>query len=109
MTHFQRNAFIFERNNTDDSWDTTAVVPLDQNTDVSSFGYIVAMTNNWIVVGSGANKAFIFKNDGGIWDTTAAFVLDQNSGDYNFGQDVAVTDNWAIVGTYAQKAYIFKN
>ena len=100
-------AFIFK--NTGGTWGTTPVATLNQNQGEGTFGWKVAMTDNWaIVTAHHTKKAFIFKNTNGNWGTTAAFVLDQNTADDDFGSSVAMTDSRAIIGAN-QKSFIFKN
>ena len=79
----------------------------------SYFGSAVAMTENWIIVGSyGEKKAYIFLNNG-AWGTDsasrdAAFTLSQ-SNKQSFGRSVAITDDYALVGAPdANRAFVYK-
>ena len=99
------------------AWDTTAVATIDGYTDEYGFGYAVAMTDNYAIVGAskgvGANIAYIFANNNGVWNTTAVATIDGYTSEDGFGHAVAMTDNYAIVGATdfdgAQKAFIFAN
>ena len=114
-----KKVYIFK--NTVGTWGTKAMFSLEQ--DDNGFGTGLALTNKWILIGSGsgnfvhgenadsANKAYIYKNNGGTWGTTPAFTFDQNLLDTGFGWDVALTNSWAIISTGVNdgKAFIFKN
>jgi hypothetical protein len=108
-----KKAFIFK--NTGGTWGTTAAFTLDKNTGNNGFGYSVAISSEFAIVGAHlSNKAFIFKKTGDTWGTTAAFTLDKNTGDGKFGISVAISSEFAIVGAdgpnnEANKAFIFKN
>eukprot|EP00945_MAST-04E_sp_MAST-4E-sp1_P005249 g5249.t1 len=100
-------AFIFAISN--GVWNTTAVATIDGYTSTFDFGYAVAMTDNYAIVGADqASKAFIFANNNGVWNTTAVAAFDDSDRSGGFGGSVAMTDNYAIVGASgAQKAFIF--
>ena len=114
--HAAKKAFVFK--NTAGTWGNTAAFVFDQNTADTYFGLSVSITENWAMIGAGfnsaqTNKAFIFKNTGGVWDTSPAFTLDQNTGTPGFGFQVDITDNWAMTGSYDDtggndKAFMFK-
>ena len=98
-------AFIFE--NTNGIWSTTAVAEIANYTDETGFGWSVAMTNKYAIVGaSSVKKAFIFKNTNGIWSTTAVAKI-ANYTDDGLGLSVAISDNYATVGAATAKAFIF--
>ena len=92
-------------------WTLDNKVDLNKNTGDGTFGYSVAISSEFAIVGAwAAKKAFIFKNTGGTWGTTAAFNLDQNTDSASFGHSVAISGEFAIVGAFgAKKAFIFKN
>jgi hypothetical protein len=102
-------AFIFE--NTNGIWSTTAVAEIANYTDETGFGWSVAMTNKYAIVGaSSVSKAFIFENTNGIWSTTAVAEIANYTGETGFGYCVAMTSKYAIVGASSvKKAFIFKN
>jgi hypothetical protein len=105
-------AFIFTRNVTGDgAWPGTASAIIDAYTGTYFFGFSVAITNSYAIVGArGVNKAFIFVFDSGlgVWDTTAGSLLDGYTEIDTFGYSVGITDNFAVVGaTLAGKVYIF--
>ena len=101
-----------------DRAEASLAVPLMLQGDSSSssssyFGSAVAMTENWIIVGSyGEKKAYIFHNNG-AWGTDsasrdAAFTLSQST-KQGFGTSVAITDGYALVGAPdAKEAFVYK-
>jgi hypothetical protein len=108
----ENKAFLFQNNG--GTWGTTPAFALYQNTGntgESGFGYSVALTDQWAIVGAfEAKEAFLFKNNGGTWGTSPAFTLVPNTAESVFGNSVSLTDQWAIVGAYgANKAFLFQN
>ena len=118
-------AYIFKKNS-DDTWQEVAMLKASNAGSSDFFGYSVAITDNWAIVGaftedsdangginhltSNSGAAYIFKNVDGTWGTLNGSVYNEtyilkagNAGgsDY-FGYSVAITDNWAIVGAYLE-------
>jgi len=127
-TTYSGRAYIFE--NVAGAWNTTPIAVLESANVESSgnFGYSVAMSDNYAIVGawkedaqatSDSGRAYIFENSGGTWNTTPVATLESSNRKSNgyFGNSVAITDNYAIVGAYYEnaqaltsgRAYIFEN
>lgn len=91
-------------------WDTGAA-PIDSYTTETKFGYSVAISDSFAIVGAtDVKKAFIFAYDplSGAWGTTAAATIDSYTTETNFGYSVAMSDSFAIVGAPSmKKAFIF--
>lgn len=100
-------------------------VASDQEID-DQFGYSVAISGNWAIVGSpledrtpsgNEGATYIFKYNGSTWTEEIKFQPSDLGMDDNFGHSVAISENWAIVGSPLQDGssgsnegvvYIFK-
>jgi hypothetical protein len=105
-------AYIFQRTGTN-TWDTgVKIVAADAQT-ADLFGYSVAISGDYAVVGaygedaggSSAGAAYIFHRTGtNTWDTGTKIVAsDAAAGDY-FGISVAISGDYAAIGAFAEDA-----
>ncbi|MGD8779904.1 MAG: T9SS type A sorting domain-containing protein [Ignavibacteria bacterium] len=82
---------------TDDTWTQYQKLVPDDLTNGNRFGYSIDMNSHYIIVGTSANCAYIYKLNNNIWELqsklTATFT-DQNA----FGTSVAISDNFLVVG-----------
>jgi hypothetical protein len=118
------SAYIFE--NTDGSWKQVQKLMASDAQALDVFGYSVAISNNYVIVGApdespnrvlNAGSAYIFENTEGSWKQVQKLIAsDKQAGD-SFGTSVAISNNYAIVGAYyedpkgvdrAGAAYIFE-
>ncbi len=120
-------AYFFERNS-DGIWEQTAKVTASDKGNFDLFGYSVAISGNYAVVGAykqdkntsgsatltDAGAAYIFeRNGGGQWTEVQKIVAsDRSSGDW-LGYRVAMDDNHVILGapqkdSHTGAAYIFE-
>ena len=119
-------AYIYKKK-LDETWEEVVMLKSSATWYDDSFGYAVAITDNWAIVGaqnddsnadgsnlSGASNsgaAYIFKkNDNGTWGTqndkvyNQTYTLKASNADSSdkLGFSVSITDNWAIVGAYSE-------
>lgn len=96
------------------------------STDPDRFGFSVAISGNYAIVGayqskvgnnSNQGKAFIYERDRGSWSLIQEIVAPDGNSNSRFGWSVAIDGDYAIVGavlhsensnSFQGKAYIFK-
>ena len=114
------SALIFKKDTGAETWTEQAIlIPADWSAD-DEFGYAVAISAEYAVVGAryedysggdNAGAAYIFKRDTGLetWtEMTKLRASDVGSGGAFFGAAVAILNRQVIVGSYnAGKAYLY--
>lgn len=119
------------------SWDQIIKTVASDRKAESEFGYSVAISGDYAVVGAiydyhvtasldtlkEAGAAYIFKNNAGTWSEVQKIVASNRSAASQFGCSVAISGDYVIVGAFgddldateanfldlAGSAYIFKN
>ena len=128
------SAYIFKRTGT--SWAQEAKIVASDRAEVDQFGYSVAISGDYAVVGAyaedhnatggsmltDAGSAYIFKRTGTTWAQEAKIVATDRAADDQFGWSSAISGDYVIVGAFTEdhnaaggsaltdagSAYIFK-
>ena len=119
------SAYIYFRNGTTWSLQTTLPNPAPANND--NFGFSVAISGDYAIVGasqddpsgvSNAGSAYIYFRSGTAWSLQTTLPNPAPASGDNFGNSVAISGDYAIVGAYlddpsgvsnAGSAYIYVN
>jgi len=108
------SAYIFERNG--DAWTEQAKITASDGARVCYFGFKVAISGDYVVVGASGNSAYIFKRNGDAWTEQAKITASDGKTWDSFGFSVAISGDYAVVGAHRNddagtdsgSAYIFK-
>jgi hypothetical protein len=100
-------AYIFSRQ-TDNTWKQQQKLVDDQGERNDQFGYAVAISDNYAIVGSyrdddkgdSSGSAMIFKRDNDMWTMQAKLIAHDGQPNDYFGFDVAISGDYAVVGAY---------
>jgi hypothetical protein len=118
------SAYIFERQ-TDNTWIQKQKLLDDQGDRNDQFGYAVAISENYAIVGSyrdddkgdSSGSALIYKREQEMWVLQAKLLASDGQPNDYFGYDVAISGDYAAVGAYRSdddsrnnvgSVYIFK-
>lgn len=103
---FTGSAYIFKRD--DKVWTQQAKLTASDGTDSDQYGYSVAISGDYAIVGAYADavggnslqgSAYLFKRDGtGTWPQQATLTASDGAAGDLFGHSVAIDGNHAIVG-----------
>jgi len=115
-------AYIFKREL--DKWNQKIKLTPDDGSKYDHFGYDVAISDHYAVIGSYADdangtksgSAYIFENKNGSWQQVAKLTPSDGTREDYFGWSVAISGNNVIVGAYGDddkgsrsgSAYIFQ-
>ncbi len=91
------------------TWDSYIADPVDAN---DRFGQSVAISGNYVIIGSEADEkvisgdvtlqnvgaAYVFRRESGTWILDAKLVASDGASDDNFGRSVAISGGYAVVG-----------
>ena len=108
------SAYIFKRDG--DAWTEQAKITASDGARVHYFGFKVAISGDYVVVGAPGNSAYIFKRDGDAWTEQAKITASDGETWDSFGFGVAISGEYVVVGVYRDddvgrdsgSAYIFK-
>jgi len=108
------SAYIFKRNET--GWTEQDKITASDGARVHYFGFKVAISGDYVVVGAPGNSAYIFKRDGDAWTEQDKITASDGAANDYFGRSVAISGDLAVVGAhgdddagkYTGSAYIFK-
>jgi hypothetical protein len=109
-----RTVYIYNRPDASAAWNVASPTVIDGYASEVDFGYVVAISDDYILVSSpglGSNKAFIFgkRNDTGAWNTTAIAVIDGYSYVQHFGYSLSIEGRFAFIGcNLVSKIYVFE-
>ncbi len=96
----QGAVYVFTRNG--GTWTKQAEIKASDGTSLATFGYAVAISGNWMVVGApyqGAGAAYFFEQSGSTWTQEAEFLSNSSpSGGLEYGTSVAIDGETAVVG-----------
>jgi hypothetical protein len=108
------SAYIFERNG--DVWTEQAKITASDGARVCYFGFKVAISGDYVVVGASGNSAYIFKRNGDAWTEQVKITASDGETWDSFGFSVAISGDYAVAGAHRNddagtdsgSAYIFK-
>ena len=108
------SAYIFKRNG--DAWTEQAKITASDGARVHYFGFRVAISGDYVVVGAPGNSAYIFKRNGDAWTEHAKITASDGETWDSFGFSVAISGDYVVVGAHRNddagtdsgSAYIFK-
>ncbi len=108
------SAYIFKRNG--DTWTEQAKITASDGARVHYFGFRVAISGDYVVVGASGNSAYIFKRNGDTWTEQAKITANDGETWDSFGFSVAISGDYVVVGAHGNddagtdsgSAYIFK-
>ena len=97
--------FIFKRNVASNIWDLQSSLYNNIKTGGSQFGHSVAISDNYLVVGSpyfngtftSEGHASIFKRNAANWTFTQRITNVDNQANANFGRSVSISENHILV------------
>ncbi len=110
----QGKAYIFVRSGA--SWSQQAILTASDGTAGGHFGYEVAISGNYAIIGGNYNKAYIFVRSGSTWSQQAILTASDGVSGDGFGWSVALSGDYAVVGARSHdtggnsnqgKAYVF--
>jgi len=112
----QGSAYVFKKNS-DDTISQIAKLTANDGSSYDYFGYSVAISEDYIVVGSkydddngsDSGSAYVFKiNSDNNISQIAKLRASDASYDNNFGYSVAISNNYITIGDYSENTYLFK-
>jgi hypothetical protein len=112
---FTGSAYIFKRD--DKVWTQQAKLTSSDGTDSDQYGYSVAISGDYAIVGAEYADPYIFKRGGSFWTQTAKLTASDGTDSDQYDYSVAISGDYAIVGAYADavggnslqgSAYLFK-
>eukprot|EP00002_Diphylleia_rotans_P004245 TRINITY_DN1305_c0_g3_i2.p1 TRINITY_DN1305_c0_g3~~TRINITY_DN1305_c0_g3_i2.p1 ORF type:complete len:1807 (-),score=275.30 TRINITY_DN1305_c0_g3_i2:62-5482(-) len=98
-------AYVFIRTGT--TWIQQATLTASNKDRDANFGYSVASTDNFALIGSyrsdydflaNVGSAYIFRRSGAQWTEHSILMSATKASDDSFGRSVALTDNYALIG-----------
>jgi hypothetical protein len=106
-------AYIFYKEGTPDNWTEVQKLTASDAEDRASFGFSVAMSGDYAVIGaylkdvagfSDVGEAYVFYREGtpGNWTETAKFTPHQEKIQIQFGISVSISGDYAIVGAHRE-------
>ena len=117
-------AYIFEKNNSDSSWNQVNKIIASNPTTGAYFGSSVAIDGSFAIIGAegmdseGLPTAYIFEKNSNdsSWNQVDKILGSSTHSDSTFGRSVSINGNFAIIGadredtngTFAGAAYIFE-
>ena len=113
------SAYIFKRDGTE--WTQEAKITASDGAAYDEFGYSVAISRDYVVMGAGGDgaasgSAYIFKRDATEWTEQDKITASDGAADDRFGYSVAISGDYAVVGAYfdddagtdSGSSYVFK-
>eukprot|EP00002_Diphylleia_rotans_P021384 TRINITY_DN4162_c0_g1_i1.p1 TRINITY_DN4162_c0_g1~~TRINITY_DN4162_c0_g1_i1.p1 ORF type:complete len:1335 (+),score=143.87 TRINITY_DN4162_c0_g1_i1:63-4067(+) len=109
------SAYVFSRTNS--TWTQSTILTASNKSTFALFGYSVALTNQYALVGAyysnagsfaRAGSAYIFTRVGFVWSEQAILTASRKQREHHFGYSLAISNQYAAIGSEASNdAYIF--
>jgi hypothetical protein len=106
------SVYVFKRNATTGAWSQDQkLTASDPTTDAGFGGGSIAISGDYLIIGTNAGGAYIFKLDTttGTWSEQQKLTPSDGAPGGSFGSSVSISGDYAIVGALGNKsAYIYK-
>lgn len=116
------SAYIF-KNDGADNWVQVQKIVASDRANNDRFGTSVAISGDYIVVGSEGESAYVFKNNAGTWSEIKVLTSSDGIAADNFGKSVSISGDYILIGasledndvagagyeSAAGSAYLFEN